>query len=65
MSVRRKKRSRKKSEAAESGSVPATPPPDAPELRHQADADAADREAAGLRLEAILETRAMPDDDDS
>ena len=46
------------------GAGPAVPPPDNPLLRHDSDADAADREAARLRIEAIVQTRRMPDGND-
>jgi hypothetical protein len=43
---------------------PALPPPDDPLARHGPDADAGDRDAARRRLEAILQTRRMPTEND-
>jgi hypothetical protein len=40
----------------------AVPPPDDPLHRHAEDDDVLDREAARRRLEAILQTRRMPEE---
>lgn len=42
--------------------LPAVPPPDDPLRRHAEDDDIQDREAARRRLEALLRTRAMADE---
>jgi hypothetical protein len=58
--VARKKSKKARREKTE-GDSPALPPPDDPMGRHAQDADVSDREAARLRLEAILQTRSMPE----
>ena len=65
MSIHKKKDGDPQKPVPADGAGPAVPPPDDPLRRHGADPDAAeDREAARRRLEAILHSRRMPDEQD-
>ena len=64
MSIHKKKDGDSQPVVPTGGMEPAVPPPDDPLRRHHSDADAADRDAARRRLEAILQTRRMPAEND-